>query len=152
MTTVEAAGGGVAPVTGVSMCSRRVGLLWILTGSGAWSNIAGRGHGAVGVDHRGGGGHVSIVRWTSGQRWNNRGAGGWDNNSNVLGHGWSLVRWSRVWDRGDWELGAADNLELWGVVDIAVAVINLQVVGALWEVGLWGPQEGAGGKAFWNIC
>ena len=54
-----------------------------------------------------------------------------------------------VWnlDRGDWKLNATSNLELWRVVDIAVAkVLNLQVVGASSQVIGWDPLVGASGK------
>ena len=148
----------------------------VLTGSGAWNNIAYRGHGCVGIDARGGG-HVTVGWTASGHHWNNgslrdensgavgsandRGSGnaglvGWDLGANLSWSNisWSNVSWSNVswrnlnlssswswhWCRSDWKLNAVKDLELWRVVDVAIAIINLQVVGAFWDVGLWGPD------------
>lgn len=76
VTMVEVAGGGVPPNIRVSMClevvEEREYILQgeVLTGSGAWSNIADRDHGGVGIDDRGGG-HVTVGWTASGHRWNN---------------------------------------------------------------------------------
>ena len=108
--------------------------LEILTGSGAWNNVA-DSHGAVSVDASGGAG-IAIDWWTSGQWWgkgSSRWANGvawdlstvsWDNNGDVgslrrggRGHqGGAGLSWSGVWSRGDWEVSTAEDLDRKSVV------------------------------------
>ena len=100
-------------------------MLFRSNNSGLWHDNSG---GVGSADNRGSG-ETSLVGWNVGD--------------------WGDVSWSNLslsgsgswhWDRGDRELNAVKDLELWRVVDVAIAVINLQVVGALRNVGLWGPN------------
>lgn len=59
------------------------------------------------------------------------------------------LSWDWHWAGGDWEGNTILNHELWGVVDIAVGVLDLQVVDSWLEVLGWGPLERVSSKASW---